>query len=259
MRVYVLGSGSSGNALLVEAKGTRVLVEAGIGPRIAVARLAELGVTLEPGSLDAIVATHEHGDHFGHAAQLAAAFEAPLYIHAGIHAPASPLKIERYPTGRAFTIGALSVSAAQVPHDAMQVALRLDDGVRALGIATDVGRVTNNLVALLAECDAAIVEANHCSEMLAFSEYPDVVKRRLRGGLGHLSNEQTAELAGRLVGSRLARMWLGHLSRSNNSPQRALETVGARARRIDVAVLPDSTPMTLDVRTTRPHQLGLPF
>lgn len=263
MRVYVLGSGSSGNALLVEAyphddRCTRVLVEAGISPRVVATRLAELGVTLGPGDLHAIIATHEHGDHFGHAAQLASAFGAPLYLHGGITAPAS-VAVERYPVGRTVTVRALTLTAVQVPHDAMQVAVRLDDGARALGIATDVGRITNPLVGLLAECDAALVEANHCSEMLAFSEYPDVVKRRVSGGLGHLSNEQTAELAARLVGSRLARMWLGHLSRTNNSPKRALETVAERARRIEVEVLPEYAPIALDVRQTRPHQLGLPF
>lgn len=265
MRVYVLGSGSSGNALLVEAypnddRRTRVLVEAGIAPRLVLARLAELGLGLGPGDLDAIVTTHEHGDHFGQAVPLATAFGAPLYVHPGIRAPSvDGVTVQRYPIGRPFVMGALTLSAVQVPHDAMQVALRLDDGARALGIATDVGRVTSPLVGLLAECDAALVEANHCSEMLAFSEYPEVVKRRVAGGLGHLSNAQTAELAARLVGSRLARMWLGHLSRNNNSPARALETVGERARRIDVSVLPEHAPIALDVRQTRPHQLGLPF
>ena len=108
-------------------------------------------------------------------------------------------------------------------------------------------------------CDAALVEANHCEEMLAFSEYPDVVKRRVGGGFGHLSNTQTAELAGRVVGTRLSRLWLGHLSRSNNTPTRAMEVVGSRARRIDVDVLPGESPVALDVRSTKPVQLGLPF
>lgn len=260
MRVYVLGSGSSGNALLVEAKGTRVLLEAGLGPRVVAARLLALGVTLGPGELDGIVATHEHGDHFGHAAQLATAFGAPLYLHAGIPSPSgASLAVRRYPIGRPLELGALTLTAVQVPHDVMQVALRLDDGGRAFGVATDVGRVTGGLVELLADCDAALVEANHCSEMLAFSDYPDVVKRRVGGGLGHLSNAQTADLAARLVGSRLGRLWLGHLSRSNNSPARALETVAERARRIEVAVVMDDAPIALDVRPGRPHQLGLPF
>jgi phosphoribosyl 1,2-cyclic phosphodiesterase len=160
---------------------------------------------------------------------------------------------------RPFRIGELTISTVLVPHDAAQVAIRIDDGASALGVATDVGRVTPALVTLLAECDAALVEANHCSELLAFSEYPDVVKRRVAGGFGHLSNDQTAELAARLVGSRLARLWLGHLSQSNNTPARALEVVATRARRIDVDVLPAASPLALDVRSIKPYQLGLPF
>lgn len=314
MRVFVLGSGSSGNALLVESCGARIMIDAGIGPKVAVSRLAELGVDLRPGELHAIIATHHHGDHFGHASALASAFAAPLYVHAGIGAPVgrhrarrpevephdadapsvppasgvpsspgpgaieiergapssrsrrraeapppAPIEVRRYDIGRAFRIGEVAITTVHVPHDAAQVAVRIDDGARALGVATDVGRVTPGLVALLADCDAALVEANHCTEMLAFSEYPDVVKRRVGGGWGHLSNQQTAELAARLVGSRVARLWLGHLSRSNNTPARALETVAARARRIDVGVVPSSSPVALDVRTTKPYQLGLRF
>jgi phosphoribosyl 1,2-cyclic phosphodiesterase len=346
VRVFVLGSGSSGNALLVESCGTRVLVEAGVGPKIAASRLLELGVELAPGELHGIVATHQHGDHFGHADKLASTFGAPLYVHGGIAVPAGrrrarrsepeetasrgdsvevappssevppsaealassdappssttppvssggavaievsppsqaaetgarrgrsrsdrgrvveeapPIDVRRYEIGRAFRIGALTISTVQVPHDATQVAIRVDDGLHALGLATDVGRVTQGLVSLLAECDAALVEANHCGEMLAFSDYPDVVKRRIGGGLGHLSNAQTAELAARLVGSRVARLWLGHLSRSNNTPARALEVVAERARRIDVEVISGAAPVALDVRATKPCQLGLPF
>ncbi len=268
MRVFVLGSGSSGNALVVESAGTRVLIEAGIGPKLVAARLAELGLDLGAGELHGIFASHQHGDHFGHAGKLAVAFSAPLFLHPGLDAPGVEApdvldvrrcEVRRYEIGRAVRVGGLTITTVQVPHDAAQIALRVDDGTHALGIATDVGRVTPGLVALLGECDAALVEANHCSEMLAFSEYPDVVKRRIGGGWGHLSNAQTAELAARLVGSRLARLWLGHLSRSNNTAARALETVAARARRIDVDVLPPAAPLALHVRTTKPHQLGLPF
>jgi phosphoribosyl 1,2-cyclic phosphodiesterase len=261
VRVFVLGSGSSGNALLVESHGTRVLVDAGVAPRTVTERLAELGMTLGPGELHGIVATHHHGDHFGHADRLARAFDAPLYLHGGVEAPATapPDSVRRYDIGRGFRVGALTVHTVVVPHDAAQVAVRVEDGASAFGVATDVGRATPALVGLLGECDAALVEANHCSEMLAFSDYPDVVKRRVGGGFGHLSNTQTAELAARLVGSRLARMWLGHLSRSNNTPARALETVATRARRIDVDVLPSASPVALDVRSQRPYQLGLPF
>lgn len=282
----MLGSGSSGNALLVESRGTRVLLEAGIGPRVAASRLAELGVEIRPGELDGIVATHEHGDHFAHATKLATAFDAPLFVHAKIRVPSpcgakgteqggcserapgaaaskrrphAALTLRGYDVGRSFRIGELRVTTVEVPHDAPQVAVRIDDGAHAFGLATDVGRVTPGLVGLLSDCDAALVEANHCPEMLWAGPYPESVKRRVTGGIGHLSNQQTAELAARLVGSRLARMWLGHLSRTNNTPERALEVVSHRARRIDVEVLPPASPVAFSVRSTRPYQLGLPF
>lgn len=257
MRVFVLGSGSTGNALLVEAAGTRLLVEAGVAPKVLASRLLELGVTLRPGELDGIVVSHHHGDHFGQAAALALAFGAPLFLHGGISAPSCAY--EAYPVGVPLRVGRLTVDTTLVPHDATQVALRVDDGYCAFGIATDVGRVTPGLVALLADCDAALVEANHCTELLAFSEYPDVVKRRVSSGFGHLSNDQTAELAARLAGTRLSHLWLGHLSRSNNTEARALETVTRRARRIAVGALPSSRAVALDVHGIRPRQLGLPF
>jgi phosphoribosyl 1,2-cyclic phosphodiesterase len=257
VRVFVLGSGSSGNALLVESCGTRVLVEAGIAPRFVASRLEELGVTLT--ALDGIVVSHRHGDHYGQAAALSETFAAPLFLHPGIARPDAPIDVRRYIVGEHVTIGALRLSTAYVPHDAAHVALRLDDGHAAFGIATDVGRVTHALVGLLGACDAALVEANHCTELLAFSEYPDSVKRRVAGGFGHLSNAQTAELASRLVGTRLGRMWLGHLSRSNNTEARALDAVRQRVRRMDVEVLPSSAPVAFDVKSARPFQLGLPF
>lgn len=259
MRVYVLGSGSSGNALLVESGETRVLVDAGVGPRAAAARMRALGIS--DVRLDAVVATHEHGDHFAHVDPLARAFGATVHLHDGIRAERVRRRfaVARYEIGRVFHVGSIAIEARIVPHDAPQVALRLDDGKHALGVATDIGRVTPSLVGLLASCDAVLVEANHCPEMLAAGPYPARLKRRVAGGLGHLSNEQTAELARRLAGSRVGRMWLGHLSKVNNTPERALEVVGSAARGLDVEVLPHGAISALDVRRSFPYQLSLAF
>jgi phosphoribosyl 1,2-cyclic phosphodiesterase len=261
MRVFVLGSGSSGNALLVEAKGTRVLVDAGVGPRAVFRRMEALGFGANVPRFDAIVATHEHGDHFAHAERLAHTFGAPVLLHDGIRAERVRRRapVTRYEIGRSFHVGSIAIEARIVPHDAPQVALRLDDGTHALGVATDIGRPTPALVSLLASCDAALVESNHCPEMLADGPYPERLKRRVAGGLGHLSNQQTAELARKLVGSRLGRLFLGHLSKINNTPERALEVVASAARRIDVEVLPHGAVCAFDVRSTRPHQLALAF
>jgi phosphoribosyl 1,2-cyclic phosphodiesterase len=264
-RAFVLGTGSSGNSLLVEADGVRILVDAGLGPRQLEVRLAALGVALDRGrgelAIDAILPTHHHGDHFGGVEKIARAVGCPVYLHRGIHAPRvrARFEVRDYEMGRGFHIGSLEVTAEHVPHDAPQVALRVASKDHALGIATDVGRPTPGLMALLASCDAALLEANHCSEMLAFGPYPTRLRQRVGGGFGHLSNTQTAELAAKLVGSRLGRIYLGHLSRSNNTPERALETVASAAPRMNVSVLPHGAVCALDIRRSKAVQLALPF
>ncbi|MDB4944936.1 MAG: Metal-dependent hydrolase of the beta-lactamase superfamily [Labilithrix sp.] len=262
VRAFVLGTGSSGNSLLVEAEGVRVLVDAGLGPQVLERRLAALGVALAPHGIDAIIPTHHHGDHFAGVEKIARAHGCPVYLHAGIDAPrlrARHRDVRTFAMGRPFRVGSLEVLTQHVPHDAPQVAVRVASADHAIGYATDVGRITNDLTGLLASCDVALVEANHCTEMLAYGPYPTHLKARVGGGLGHLSNAQTAELASRLSGSRVGRLYLGHLSQSNNTPERALETVARGARRIAVEVLSHGAVCALDVRRARSFQLALPF
>lgn len=261
VRVFVLGSGSSGNALVVEADGTRVLVDAGIGPKVAKERLRALGVEPEDYRVDAIVATHHHGDHFDHVEKLARAFGATIWLHRGIDAPRVRRKhaVSDYAPGASFRVGALAIATELVPHDAPQVAVRIASEHHAVGIATDVGHVTSRLVGLIASCDAAIVEANFCPELLGHAPYPEALKRRIGGGFGHLSNAQASELARRVSGSRLGQLWLGHLSKIANTEERAIEAVAAAAPKLEVGAIPHGVPCTLDVRRLRPLQLGLPF
>ncbi|MBS2020519.1 MAG: MBL fold metallo-hydrolase [Deltaproteobacteria bacterium] len=249
MRAFVLGTGSSGNALLVEAEGHRVLVDAGVGPQKLGARLAALGVDLRPGGLDAVIATHHHGDHFGGVEKVARAYGAPVYLHSGIDAPRlrRKLPVREYRPGEPFCVGSLEIHAEPVPHDAPHVAVRIASRDYAIGVATDVGRPTSLLTSLLAACDVALLEANHCPELLAFGPYPPSLQRRIAGGLGHLSNGQAAELAASLAGSRVARIYLGHLSAANNTPERALETVASSAKRIRVSVLEHGAVTALDL------------
>jgi len=246
MRVLVLGSGSSGNSIVFEASdGARILVDAGINPTVSTKRMRALGGELVGSPTLAIVVTHHHGDHIAHAEPLGRALKAPVYLHGGIESPRvrnGKATVREYERGGTFEAGPFTVEARSIPHDAPQVALRIEcDGV-AFGVCTDLGHVPQDLAELLSRCDAALVEANHCAEMLANGPYPDRLKQRVLGYLGHLANDQTAELAASLGGSRLKRMWLGHLSRENNTPERALETVRARARGIDVEVLPHGEP-----------------
>lgn len=260
VQVFVLGSGSSGNALLVASEGVHVLVDAGLGPRVFAERLVALGLegTIR---LDAIVATHQHGDHFGHIERVARAFGGTVYLHSGIEGTRVRRKFDtrEYAPGKSFRVGHLEILAEHVPHDVPQVAVRVATEDRAVGIATDVGHVTPRLFDLLGSCDAAVVEANYCPELLAHGPYPPSVQRRVSGGLGHLSNGRTAELAQKLVGTRLERLFLGHISRANNTPGRAYETVANAAHRMDVSVLPNGQPCRLDVIRKKPIQLSLPL
>jgi phosphoribosyl 1,2-cyclic phosphodiesterase len=265
MRVFVLSSGSSGNLLLIEAGGSRVLVDAGVGPKVAARRLRDLGHDLFPRGVDAIVVTHHHGDHFSHAEPLARALRVPLYLHAGISARRvrARWEVRSYVSGVPFRAGAFEVRALDVPHDAPQVALAFEgpDGGR-FGLATDLGRVPPLLVPFLGGCDVALVEANYCPAMLEVGPYPPRLRERIRGGLGHLANEQTAELAAKLRGMRLALLCLGHISRHNNSPERALAVVRPRCSGFEVTAIAHGEARCVDVRRRhmgRAEQLALAF
>ncbi len=267
MRVFILSSGSSGNALLVEASGARILIDAGIGPRVAAGRMRTLGRDLFPRGVDAIVLTHHHGDHIAHVEALARACRAPIYMHRGISAARVRARwdVREYGAHAPFRVGAVEVTAHVIPHDAPQVALRVtsEEGAR-FGLATDLGHVPPGLAAFLGACDAALVEANYCPELLAVGPYPPRLRQRIRGGLGHLANEQTAELASELTGSRLARLYLGHISRANNTPERALAVVGPRCVGFEVHAVAHGVPHALDVvrgtsKSTRFEQLGFAF
>lgn len=275
MRVLVLGSGSSGNALLFEHEGARLMVDAGLSPTVLAERMRALGGDLFPRAPSAVLVTHHHGDHIAKTQSVARAFGAgrglprgvPVLFHDGIDAPRlrSRLDVAVYSPGRPYRVGPFLVESMWVPHDAPQVALRVTAGEQAFGVATDLGEIEPRLATFLGDCDAALVEANHCPELLEIGPYPPHLRRRVRGPLGHLANAQTAAFAAHLAGARgarLARLYLGHVSRANNTPDRALSVVRASAGPIAVEVVPHGAPRALVVeRSGRPGraQLALPF
>lgn len=260
LRVFVLGSGSSGNCLVVEGEGERLIVDAGLGPVRAVEQMRVLGSDLisERKPL-ALFVTHDHADHSSHALPLARALRAPIFAHDGvtIDRARKSSEVQSYAPNRSLSLGPFRVDAIQVPHDAAHVALRISVGARSMGIATDLGHVPRALCAFLAECDLVLLEANHCPEMLARGPYPFRLQRRVGGPLGHLANEQAAGVALALEDTRVMRLVLLHLSRANNTPERALDVVGSRVRRLAVEALPHGAPRRLDVgaaASSRPAQ-----
>lgn len=252
MRLYVLGSGSTGNAVLVQAGDTRVLVDAGLGPVACVKRLRALGADLFPRGVDALVVTHEHADHAGHVLPLAKALRCPLVLHDGI---AAPVARRRFPVvrlgGGPVDLGELRIEAFPLPHDAPNVALRLSSRDRSVAYATDLGHAPAGLAPFLAASDAVLFEANHCHEALAVGPYTERLRRRISSNVGHLSNVEAGLLVRdvRALGDPLVA--LCHLSQVNNSPELALRDVGRLAPLARLTVLPHGEPVVVDVERAR--------
>jgi phosphoribosyl 1,2-cyclic phosphodiesterase len=266
MRIWLLSSGSSGNAAIVEAGGGRLLIDAGLGPRVVAARMRGLGGELFPRGVDAIVVTHQHADHIAHLEPLARALRAPVFLHDGVTASRARQRfdVRRYAAGGGFQVGPFDVATVSIPHDAPQVALTVAAGGLRFGLATDLGHVPDGLAPLLGLCDEALIEANYCPDMMRDGPYPPHLKHRVTGDFGHLANGQTALLAASLVGTRVHRLWLGHLSRVNNTPALALSGVRALAPELDIQVVQHGEPRRLDIvaggaSRIRPGQIALPF
>jgi phosphoribosyl 1,2-cyclic phosphodiesterase len=236
VRFSLLGSGSAGNATLVECDGTRVLVDAGFSARDLARRLRTLGV--DPASLDGIVITHDHGDHTRGMGVFARRHGTPLFLTERTRAAcASRLRgveaIVPYRPGRPFAVGTLRIEPFLTVHDAADpVGVAVVDDRRGLrlGLATDLGRPTAQIRHALSACDALILEANHDDVLLHQAPYPVSVKARIRSSHGHLSNEAAARFALELLHPRLVAVVLAHLSRESNHPELARDVVGRALR-----------------------------
>ena len=238
MRFASLGSSSEGNGLLVEADGTRVLVDCGFGIRDTVARLSRIGVS--PDTVSAIIVTHEHSDHIGGVAPFAMRFGTPVWLTFGTLSIVSEQFaglpcVRGFDSHDRFAIDAIEVCPFPVPHDAREpVQFVCSDGCWRLGVLTDIGVSTPYVEATLSGCDALVLECNHDLGMLASGDYPESLKRRIASRLGHLDNEAAAGLLRRIDSSRLKHLIAAHLSRENNRPELACAAL-AGALDCDVA------------------------
>jgi phosphoribosyl 1,2-cyclic phosphodiesterase len=228
MRFALLGSGSEGNSLVVQAGRTSILLDCGFSLSETVARLSRLG--LPPESLNGIVVTHEHGDHISGVAKLARKFSIPVWLTHGTlrtqSAAFAALPITEINTHNAFAIGGVEVQPFPVPHDAGEpVQFVFGDGAKRLGVLTDAGHVSQHIEATLSGCNALVLECNHDAGMLADGDYPYRLKQRVGGRFGHLNNDDAAALLGRLDNSRLQHIVAAHLSRKNNQPELAVRAL----------------------------------
>ncbi len=231
LKFALLGSGSQGNALVVESPSVRVLVDCGFAAREIERRLSDIRV--DPKSLSAILITHEHGDHIKGAGAFARRYTLPVWMTPGTSLGANFGKL---PSLHAidchsgwWSIGDLEIAPYPVPHDSREPCQFLfRAGGTTLGLLTDTGYITPHIEGILHSCDSLILEFNHDPQMLANGPYPPSLQARVGGTHGHLNNHQAVALLQRLQTSRLQAVLASHLSEKNNSPERVNELVQQR-------------------------------
>ena len=231
MRFALLGSGSRGNATLVQAGVTCIMVDCGFSITEAESRLARFAVACT--DLSAILVTHEHADHVSGVARFAARHRIPVWCTAGTLAASERMNLtvaECFDAHADFAIGDFNVSPLTVPHDAREpTQFIFSDGDHRLGMLTDTGSITPHIQRSLDGCDGLILECNHDHDMLENGPYPASLKTRVGGPLGHLSNAQAAALLAGLDRSHLQHLVAAHLSAKNNTPALARSALAEAA------------------------------
>lgn len=235
MRIITLGSGSSGNASIIEAGSTRLMLDCGFGVRELERRCAQCDI--DPTTINAVLVTHEHSDHAGGVLRFAANYQLPVYLTAGTwimlqkkwHKEASKFEqiqwqmIESYED---FNLGDIQVCPLPVPHDAREPCqFTFIAKGKKLGVLTDLGMITPHVIEKYQACDGLFLECNHDVEMLRNGEYPPSLKRRVGGSYGHLNNQQAADFLGAIELERLQWLVAVHISQQNNTPELALSSL----------------------------------
>jgi phosphoribosyl 1,2-cyclic phosphodiesterase len=264
LALRALASGSSGNAYLLQTGRTRLLFEAGL-PLPTLHRCLE-AEEVAPGSLSAVLISHEHRDHCLSARELAEDYGVPVFGNVEMLRAAGLIELPGagiIDMDRPMLIGDVEVSCFPVSHDAVRpVGFRVEVQDRVIVLATDLGRATPELAEAVAEADLVVLEANHDPDMLARSRYPYHLRRRVASPTGHLSNGQAAAILVDHVKSEHVDVWLAHLSRENNTPTLATRTVrraltAAGLGAVSVAVALRDRPSARWTGAARPRQLRL--
>jgi len=226
-----LQSGSSGNCIYVETNGIKLLFDAGITGVQAAERLAFHGRNIR--EVNAVIISHDHGDHIRHAGVFQRKYGIPIYVTPATLAAAATrctlgkLKdVRHFRSSDSIRFGEVTVEAIPTPHDGADGAIFIvNAGPHRLGIMTDLGHVFKDLIHLVSSLDAVFLESNYDPDMLAAGPYPAYLKQRIRGPHGHISNQDAADILRRAAGAgRLQWACLSHLSEQNNHPEVALRT-----------------------------------
>lgn len=245
-RFVTLYSGSDGNCTFLSSTSTAILIDAGKSARTLCSKLCEIGSGIE--QIRAIFITHEHSDHVSALETLSKKYHIPIHI-----AEESAKRFDRYPDSAVHSclvrhdtvfceqIGDITVRSFRTPHDSkMSVGYRVEfpDGqsTRVLGVATDIGYVSESVCEGLCGCEAVVLEANHDEQMLMDGPYPYDLKQRIRSRRGHLSNIDCAAFAARLARTGTRGFILAHLSRENNQPELAFDEIHSAVSDSDVDI-----------------------
>ncbi len=232
MRFCNIASGSSGNCTYVGDEETHLMVDAGISGKRIEAGLNDLDLTTP--DVTGILITHEHTDHIGGLGVIARKYGVPIYATGGTIEAMSNMPRLNIPDhlfnvvkpDTEFSIGDFNILPIPISHDAAEpVAYRLENKGARVSIATDLGIYDEHIVECMKESDLLMLEANHDVHMLEVGPYPYMLKRRILGEKGHLSNDHCGRLLTELISDRLQQVVLGHLSKDNNMEELAYETV----------------------------------
>jgi phosphoribosyl 1,2-cyclic phosphodiesterase len=226
-----LYSGSSGNSIFLSTGKTKILIDCGLSCKKIAAALASIGEN--PSELSAILVSHEHVDHIRGAGVVSRKFGVPVYANRNtwdaMESSLGPIPADRkmeFEGQTEFYIGDVLVRTFPIPHDAVEpVGFNFFAGDKKITIATDIGHINRKLLDYIMESDLILIESNHDLEMLKVGRYPWSLKRRIMGDKGHLSNDMAAKVVAYMAEKGTKNFVLGHLSKENNFPQLAYQTV----------------------------------
>ena len=236
LKFMSFGSGSCGNCYYICTETYGMLIDAGIGIRKMKKYFCDYGLSFD--DVKCIIVTHDHADHVKAVGMLSEAYNLPVFatgkVHEGIrrnycvHKKVNMANVRVLNKGEKFCLGEFEVRTFDVPHDSLEnVGYLIKCGDRTFALMTDVGHVTDEMADVIGMADYLVIEANYDEDMLWTGTYPDYLKKRVSGGMGHLSNKLCARAICENASDRLCHVWLCHLSEENNHPELARKTVEA--------------------------------
>ena len=226
MKIYILASGSKGNSTLIESNNTRILIDAGIN-------YLRIGNTLkkydiDPYSLDGIIITHTHSDHISGLASVVKKLDIPVVIKEDLKKEVSKIVSEDHievVEDDSFSIKGLDIETIKLSHDVPCYGIIIGDGEKRILYLTDTGYINRKYIDVTKNLDAYVIESNHDEKMLMEGPYPYILKQRVIGDKGHLSNRSTGQYLNKVIGDKTKCIVLAHISENNNLPELALEQV----------------------------------